>query len=224
VDLVEFGGGIGVKRILVGVDASRESVVAANYAADLAQATGASLILACAVFAPDPLADPEALADATRVVLRPLRPGDAGRLATAFARLSQRTRALRFLGGKSELSPDELRKLSDVDGEMHFAIVACLENAPDEMIGIVRFLRFEQDPARAEVAATVVDAFQGQGLGRLLLLRLTEAARERGVRAFYCELAERNSPGLGLVHEAGLWPERGEDGVVAVEVPLPAAP
>ena len=167
-----------------------------------------------------------ALADATRVVLRPLRPGDAGRLAAAFARLSQRTRALRFLGGKSELSPDELRKLSDVDGEMHFAIVACLENTPDAIIGIVRFLRFEQNPARAEVAALVVDEFQGRGLGRLLLLRLTEAARERGVRAFHCEVAERNSPVRSLVYEAepGLWLERGEDGVVAVEVPLSAVP
>ncbi len=166
------------------------------------------------------------LADATRVVLRPLGPGDAGRLAAAFAQLSQRTRALRFLGGKSALSPDELRKLSDVDGEMNFAIVACLEDAPAEIIGIVRFLRFEQNPARAEVAATVVDAFQGRGLGRLLLLRLTEAARERGVRAFHCELAQGNWPVLGLVHEAvpGLWPQRGEDGVVAVEVPLPAMP
>src|SRR5713226_3799271 len=54
-----------------------------------------------------------ALADATRVVLRPLGPGDAGRLAVAFARLSQRTRALRFLGGKSELfsPPTEFRRL-----------------------------------------------------------------------------------------------------------------
>jgi GNAT superfamily N-acetyltransferase len=148
---------------------------------------------------PAPRWERATLADATRVVLRPLGPGDAGRLAAAFAHLSQRTRALRFLGGKSELSPDELRELSDVDGEMHFAIVACLEKAPDEMIGIVRFLRFEQDPARAEVAATVVVAFQGRGLGRLLLLRLTEAARERGVRAFHCELAAKNSPALGLV-------------------------
>jgi len=165
-----------------------------------------------------------ALADATPVVLRSLRPGDAGRLAAAFARFSHRTRALRFLCGKSELSPDELRKLTDVDGEMHFAIVACLENAPDEMIGIVRFLRFEQNPARAEVAATVVDEFQGRGLGRLSLLRLTEAARERGVRAFHCELREKNSPVLGLVHAIGLWPERCEGGVLAVEVPLPAVP
>jgi GNAT superfamily N-acetyltransferase len=167
-----------------------------------------------------------ALADGTRVVLRPLGPGDADRLAAAFERLSQRTRAFRFLSGKSELSPDELRKLSDVDGEMDFAIVACLEDAPDEMIGIVRFLRFEQNPARAEVAATVVDAFQGRGLGRLLLLRLTEAARERGVRDFHCELAQCNGAALGLVQEAmpGLWFDRGEEGVVSVDVPLSAVP
>jgi len=160
------------------------------------------------------------LADGTRVVLRPLGPGDGARLAVAFARLSPRTRGLRFLSGKAELSSHELRKLSDVDGEIDFALVACLEDAPDEMIGIVRFLRFEQDPARAEVAAMVVDAFQGRGLGRLLLLRLIEAAWERGVRAFHCELAKTNSPALCLVHEAGLWPECGEDGVLAVEVPL----
>ncbi len=58
----------------------------------------------------------------------------------------------------------------------------------------------------------------------MLLGRLTEAARERGVRAFHCELAERNSRVLGLVHEAGLWPERGKDGVVAIEVPLAVVP
>jgi len=62
VDLVAFGGDGGVKCILVGVDGSRESVVAAKYAADLARATGARVILACAVFAPDPLGDPELVA------------------------------------------------------------------------------------------------------------------------------------------------------------------
>src|SRR5258707_9040489 len=57
-----FGSGAGVKRILAGVDGSREYRVAANYAADLAQVTGARLILACAVFAPDLLGDLELVA------------------------------------------------------------------------------------------------------------------------------------------------------------------
>lgn len=168
--------------------------------------------------------DRVALGDGTRLLLRPLGPGDAGRIAAAFARLSKRTRALRFLGAKNEMSPGELRNLSDVDGEMHFALAACLEEAPDEIIGIVRFMRFEQDSARAEVAATVADDFQGRGVGRLLLTRLAEAARERGVRTFHCELAEANLPALSLVREAApdVWPACGEAGVLVVDVPLPA--
>lgn len=163
-----------------------------------------------------------ALSDGTRVILRPLGPGDAGRIAAAFARFSKRTRALRFLGGKAEMSPTELRYLSDVDGEMHFAIAACLEDAPDDIIGIARFIRFEQDPGVAEVAVTVADAFQGRGIGRLSITRLAEAARERGVRTFHCELAEGNTRVLGLVRDLapGLWSARSGDGVLVVNVPL----
>jgi len=165
-----------------------------------------------------------ALADGTRVILRPLGPGDGDRIAATFARLSKRSRALRYLGGKAEISPGELRSLSDVDGEAHFALLACLEAAPDEIIGIVRFLCFDQDPMRAEVAATVADEFQGRGVGRLLLTRLVEAARERGVSTFHCELAEGNAPALALLREvaSGPLPDFTEDGVVVVDVQLPS--
>jgi len=93
------------------------------------------------------------LADGTRVVLRPLGPGDGARLAVAFARLSPRTRGLRFLSGKAELSSHELRKLSDVDGEIDFALVACLEDAPDEMIASELELRRALDPAHPRECA-----------------------------------------------------------------------
>jgi len=48
-----------MNRILVGVDGSTESRAAATFAANLATATGAQLILAGIAFASDPLADPE---------------------------------------------------------------------------------------------------------------------------------------------------------------------
>lgn len=54
-----------MKRILVGVDGSKESRQAAAFAADLAKATGAGLIIAGAVFAPtDSLGVPDVAAHA----------------------------------------------------------------------------------------------------------------------------------------------------------------
>jgi nucleotide-binding universal stress UspA family protein len=48
-----------MKRILVGIDGSSESRAAAGFAARLAKATGAGLILAGIAFESDPLVDPE---------------------------------------------------------------------------------------------------------------------------------------------------------------------
>jgi nucleotide-binding universal stress UspA family protein len=55
-----------MKRILVGVDGSKESREAANFAAELAQATKSELVLASVVFIPVGLGAPELLAQVDR--------------------------------------------------------------------------------------------------------------------------------------------------------------
>lgn len=65
-------------------------------------------------------------------------------------------------------------------------------------IAVGRFVRLPQCPDEAEIALTVVDAFQSCGIGRELLLRLAEVAAGYGVRALVCHSHPDNRP----VHKA----------------------
>jgi GNAT superfamily N-acetyltransferase len=60
-------------------------------------------------------------------------------------------------------------------------------------------VRLRAEPEVAEAAVTVVDALQGQGLGKLLLRRLSEAARERGIRRFRGQVLTENTAARKLL-------------------------
>jgi GNAT superfamily N-acetyltransferase len=138
------------------------------------------------------------LRDGAQVLIGPLGPDDAPLLADAFARLSEESRRLRFLGPKPTLTAAELRYLTDVDGRDHAAICA-VDPTTGRGIGIGRFVRDAQDPTRAEVAITVADEWQRRGLGRILLERLADRARQEGVRSFTALVSDDNRNMRGLL-------------------------
>ncbi len=160
------------------------------------------------------------LADGTQVLLRLLRAGDAPLLVEGFANLSPESRYRRFLSARTELTEDDLRYLTEPDGEQHLALGA-VGSLDGKGLGVARFVRLAGEPTVAEVAITVVDAAQGKGLGRLLLLRLVAAARERGVRSFRCEVLAGNDPMRQLLATlATSVRSTQEENVVHVEVSL----
>ena len=75
---------------------------------------------------PRPAAEgtPTVLRDGSTVLIRQVRGTDAPLLADGFARLSARSRQMRFLGPKKMLSAAELRYLTEVDHHDHEAIGA----------------------------------------------------------------------------------------------------
>lgn len=163
------------------------------------------------------------LADGTPVVLRLVRPDDRDLLRAGFGRLSADSRYRRFFTAKQELTDAELAQLTELDGVDQLAIGAVREG-PDgeaEGLGVARFVRDASAPDRAEAAVTVTDPAQGKGLGRLLLARLAEAARERGIRRFAGEFLATNAQVRQLIEDAcpGAGLATGED-VIRVDVPL----
>ena len=134
---------------------------------------------------PRPAAEgtPTVLRDGSTVLIRQVRGTDAPLLADGFARLSARSRQLRFLGPKKMLSAAELRYLTDVDHHDHEAIGA-LSPAEGRGVGITRYIRDADDPRAAEIAVTIADDWQGRGLGTELLARLSDRARQAGIGRF----------------------------------------
>jgi GNAT superfamily N-acetyltransferase len=139
------------------------------------------------------------LPDGSRVVIRPLRTDDAPLLTDTFNRLSAESRRLRFLTGKKRLSQADLRYLTDVDGFDHAALAA-LTHARGHGVGVARYVRDAQDPMSAEIAVTVLDDWQGRGLGTHLLRRLAGRARTAGIRRFTALVARENDAMIGLLH------------------------
>ena len=145
---------------------------------------------------------PAVLRDGSAVLIRQVRGTDAPLLADGFARLSAASRQMRFLGVKKELSAAELRYFTDVDHHDHEALVA-LDRSGQQGVGIARFIRDADDPQAAEIAVTIVDDWQGRGLGTELLTRLSGRARQEGIRRFTALADAGNVAVAALLRNAG---------------------
>jgi RimJ/RimL family protein N-acetyltransferase len=163
----------------------------------------------------------ERLRDGEQILIRPIRPEDRADLAAGMERLSPESRYRRFFTPTSGLSAAELSYLTDVDHHDHEALVA-LEPETGRGVGVARFVRSAEDPERAEVAVAVADSWHNRGVATALLGRLTERAREEGVRRFSAEILADNEPMFELIERLGDVTARHLDhGSVDMEIELP---
>ena len=142
---------------------------------------------------------PTRLTDGTQVAIRAIRPDDKRMLAKGLALLPDETRRRRFLSAKPRLTAAELRYLTEVDGEAHFALVAVLADNPHHVVGVARFVKLPDGSGTADAAIVVGDPWQRRGLGRRLALMLADAARARGVRRFSATMLSDNPAALALM-------------------------
>jgi CBS domain-containing protein/RimJ/RimL family protein N-acetyltransferase len=140
------------------------------------------------------------------ITIRTIRPDDAGRLQAAFAQMSPETVYDRFMGYKKVLLDQEAHDLTSLDYQCHMALVATTAEANGEgtIIGVARYYVLDDDPSCAEFAIVINDAYQRQGLGTQLLMRLMEYAQVHGIRTFLGYAHGENYRLLRFVQRTGL--------------------
>jgi GNAT superfamily N-acetyltransferase len=162
------------------------------------------------------------LADGARLRVRPIVPADREPLADAFDRLSDRSRRQRFLAPKPRLSARELDYLTDVDHVTHEALVAIDETTGD-IVGVGRYATGSGGGVAADMALTVVDAWQRRGIGHALAVRLVERARANGITRLTGTALADNLRVRALLDRLGFRVRSVSAGVVEVELDVPRA-
>jgi GNAT superfamily N-acetyltransferase len=163
-----------------------------------------------------------ALRDGSHVRIRQAHRGERELLLRGFEHLSSESRYRRFLTPMPRLSEATVRQLTDIDHHDHEAVIALDESGTDAL-GIARYVRDPERPDAGEVAVTVVDDWQGRGLGTLLLNAIAARAREDGIRTFTAWMLESNAEMMDLFQHLG--PVRileRDAGVVQIEVAITA--
>ena len=155
---------------------------------------------------PTPADIPESvvtLLDGSEVTIRALRKEDA-ELERAFIRnLSPESRWMRFLGQIGEPSDSLVRKLTELDYQHDMAFIALSrEGGVLHEVGVSRY-SLAPDGKSCECAVTVADAWQGKGLGTILMRDLIDIARKRGIRSMFSIDANENERMRELARDFG---------------------
>jgi GNAT superfamily N-acetyltransferase len=140
------------------------------------------------------------LPSGVEVLMRPLVTDDRDDLAEGFGRLSEVSRYRRFMTPTARLTQRELTYLSELDYRDHFAWG--LQVVTDQGLdgaGVARYVRLSHNRLAADTAFTVLDEYQGMGMGQVLFRALAIAGQVSSVKRFHFDVLADNRPMLGIL-------------------------
>ncbi|WP_137936641.1 bifunctional acetate--CoA ligase family protein/GNAT family N-acetyltransferase [Chitinivorax sp. B] len=141
--------------------------------------------------------------DGTLIHIRTMRPEDAEMQQVFVRNLSEESRYNRFMNTMKQLPDSLLIRLTQLDYAREIALIAYVEQDGAEMqIGVARFAA-NPDGESCEFALVVADAWQGKGVGSLLMTQLFDAARDKGLKIMVGEIFAANSNMLKLMDKLG---------------------
>jgi acetyltransferase len=141
--------------------------------------------------------------DGRELHLRAIEPGDVAALQRCFARLSPEDIRRRFLHAMSELPASMAQRLCRIDPRVETAFVLMDETVqPAEMRGVGR-IYVDEAANSAEFSVLVERDWSRLGLGALLMQRLVDDCRRRGLSELWGYVLLENRPMLQLCKELG---------------------
>jgi acetyl coenzyme A synthetase (ADP forming)-like protein len=156
-----------------------------------------------------------ALRDGSTLHVRPVTVADRPAIEAFLHALSPESIGFRFFG---QIDLDWVANWStDVDYADRYALVATT-GGEERIVAHAAYIRTGGD--RAEVAFTVADAWQGQGIATIMLAHLAAAAEEHGIAVFVAEVLPNNHRMIGVFRDSGFAVAlRPREGVITVELP-----
>jgi acetyltransferase len=169
--------------------------------------------------------------DGSTVHVRPIRPEDAEMEREFVHGLSEQTRYFRFFYRMHELSPAMLARFTQVDYDREMALVGVVDDrdAPEgkRIVGVARYIQ-NPDLESAEYAIVVADDWHGRGLGALLIGRLADVARRKGLKRLEGAVLRENASMVKFVSSLGFEiredPFDGEQYITTYDLTAPPAP
>lgn len=117
--------------------------------------------------------------------VRPLGSGDTPILLEIFENLSEESRYSRFQQSLEQVEPERLwheaEQIVETTLSNGFALLAFTDRPwlENQVVGAARYVHTSS--GEAEVAVTVIDEMQGQGIGSILLDLLIDHAKQEGI-------------------------------------------
>ena len=134
--------------------------------------------------------------------------------------MSAQSRWQRFASAVHELSEAHLNQLTNLDGRDRVAWCAVIARSDKSRgIGLARYIRLFDETGTAEFAVTVIDEFQGQGIGMTLLKQLIESAQENDINALRGYIIPSNKGMLEMCKRLKAGFSR-ENGFIRADIPI----
>lgn len=141
------------------------------------------------------------------VRIRAIRPTDKGLILDMFRSLDTESVYTRFFYAKKMLTEGDLKMITEVDFKKVVAFVVTIGAEENETIiagGRYACLDTDGDRGHVELAFLVREEYHGQGIASMLLQRLAQIAREKGIIQLEAEVLAQNRAMLAVFSHSGL--------------------